>query len=160
MRQQLLTILFAITLIGSACGSDTPSTEAQVSDLSVEYSCGLGFYLSNPEETTALYVFAEVQEPESPARLAGSPDWRAELHIGVDLFASWCNDVVLPDTPEPVLLDVWEVSGGTIELTSPLQDCGPVSAEIADVVVTTPDGDEIELDDRTVTNSGWGCFAG
>lgn len=158
-----LPIFFSsFILLLAACGSDAPqlSPAEQLDDLSVEYSCGWGFYRSNPDQTTGLFISANNGSPERVANLIEAGDWTVDVHIGTDLFANWCSDLVLDSDPEPHVDEFWTLINGNIEVTTPPADCGLAKAQLTNLVVQASDGTQVALDDMTVQNPGWGCFAG
>lgn len=146
--------------------TQAPSTRAvATADLTEMWGCGYGFHASNPEQTVALRFTAATSAPPS-SRTAELPDpaWEAEVVTGTDLYANWCDDVIEPDEPTPVIDGTFPVVGGTIAVTAPTPNVGCGDAEATAVItgleVRAPDGATLGLGDLTVTNPSWGCFAG
>lgn len=174
-RTPLLLATVAAALLLGACGSDSITgsssgssttvpapVEQTLDDLTVEYGCGYGYYLSNPDQTVGLFISTNRPDVPEVSDLVTDDIWSAEVQIGEDLFANWCDDVIEVDDPEPRVSDRWTLSAGSISISSLPAECsgGPATATLSDVVVLTSNGAQIELDDIDVTNNGWGCFAG
>lgn len=172
-RTVLLLLALAATL--AACsqdaGTDANGAPDAASELAgmlegmeVDYGCGHGFYASNATQTQGLFLFAadpalSAEELELPGQVElPDPRWIAYVETGEDLFANWCDDVVGPDEPEPVVDQHLDLTGGTMTVT---QD-GPerFTAELTDVAVETADGTVVELGRTTTTNELWGRYAG
>jgi hypothetical protein len=147
---------------------EAPADEIEAAALVDDHGCGYGFAKGNEDQTLALIISSEggfgtggpdVSEPvELP-----SPDWSASIHTGVDLFANWCDDVIEPDEPTPITDETWTLVGGTLTVTSGTPaDCDgePVTATLTGAVAESPDGEQVNLDDIELANTGWGCFAG
>lgn len=174
MKPLRLAILACFLVLGTACSSteatSTSSTTSAPStpdlELSVEWGCGFGFYVSNESQTSGLILaFNDVtgafsgDVPQS-SRLP-DPAWSARFDVGKDLFANWCDDVIEPDEPERIVLEEWDVIEGTIEITSlPGEDGGPATAALRGIVILGPQGQTVQVPDMDVTNRGWGFFAG
>lgn len=173
MKRSLLTLTL---LLAAGCGGgevgggQTTSTTApppSLPPLVVEYGCGYGFHLGSEDQTVALLATFTGKEPFGegeipPVSQLPHEQWRVELTRGEDLFANWCDDVMEPDEPQPVVEETWTVTAGTIRITQlPESDCtGPARAELDGLVATTAGGEQIELGSFTVENPHWGCFAG
>jgi hypothetical protein len=83
----------------------------------------------------------------------------AEVQMGSDLFANWCDDVMEEGEPIPVVDSVWSVVTGTLtvaEADSPNARQGVLE----DVVIESPAGDRVEIAAIVVTNDGYGLFVG
>lgn len=162
---RIRTIVIALGVAAVAC-APAGSTGPESPDLDEEHGCGYGFYLGNASQTAGLlldYVDragAGVGDVVKSARLSDRA-WQAELRFGSDLFANWCDDVIEPEEPEPVIDEVWRVSG-QIHVTGlpPAGRCGPASATLSDLVARNAEGEVISLGDLEVENEAWGCFAG
>jgi hypothetical protein len=160
-----ISTIIALGVAAVAC-APAGSTGPGSPDLSEEYGCGYGFYLGNASQTAGLllnYVdFAEagVGDVVRSAQLTDRA-WQAELRFGSDLFANWCDDVIEPGEPEPVIDEVWRVSG-QIDVTGlpPAGQCGPASATLSGLTARNAEGEVIPLGDLEVENQAWGCFAG
>jgi hypothetical protein len=127
--------------------------------LTDEYGCGYGFAVATPDQTASLVVgFAGFGEgiPSGTYDLVDAE--YGAIRFGTDLMANWCDDVVEPDEPEPVIDEEWELVGGTVEIT--LTSDHTATGVLRDVVARTPDGREIRLGGATVANDTWGFFAG
>lgn len=163
MRRVALAIGLVVTVIGcSSAGSNGP----QAPELTDAFPCGFGFYLSDAEQSAGLFISyvdfegARAGEVIDSARLPGD-GWRAEYQTGTDLFANWCDDVMEPGEPVPVIEEVWRVTGN-LEVTGlpAAGQCGRATAELTDIEADNGDGDTISLGDYSVVNDSWGCFAG
>ncbi len=165
-RTNLLIFAIGATLLLAACGSDNASSETAgepaLDDLTIEYGCGYGFYLSNPDQTVGLFISTNRPDVPEVSDLVTDEIWSAEVQIGEDLFANWCDDVIEVDEPEPHVSDRWSLGAGSISISSLPTECAgePATATLSDVVVLTSNGTQIKLDNIDVTNNAWGCFAG
>lgn len=176
-------VLVAFGLLLAACGAEVttgepattpPSTATTtvvvnepVPELSREWGCGYGFWLSDADQTVALRfeytnydTAAQGQIPETV--ILPDPDWTAKLLFGRDLYANWCDDGFVEGEPVAVTDDVWQVTSGTIRFVAspPAGEIGPARAELLGVTAVSPDGREVEFGAMTVTNECWGCVAG
>lgn len=161
MRTVLVAMASSLVLVGcsalSSKGRDAP-------ELIDEYGCGYGFHVGSADQTAGLFLDyndwdAAGSDDLSPD-LAGE-EWTAELRFGADLFANWCDDVLEPDEPEPVVDEVWLVSGRIEVDTLPEGMCGgAATATLSDVTARSDEGGTISLGDMEVGNDAWGCFAG
>ena len=147
---------------------DAPPVIVEAAALVDDYGCGYGFAKGNPEQTLGRVIYfsgeyvAGGPDLSTPLELA-SDDWYAAVQVGSDLFANWCDDVIEIDEPTPIVDETWTVVDGTLTVTPPAPtDCGGdvVTATLAGAVVESTDGERIVLDDLTLTNNSWGCFAG
>jgi hypothetical protein len=88
--------------------------------------------------------------------------WSGRVHVGTDLFANWCDDVIEPDEPESVVIETWQIvdAGIAIDGTPPVQGIGALTATVTGVTVESPGGEQVVLGDLTLTNDSWGAFAG
>jgi len=174
-RSPLLFATVAAALLLGACGSDSTTgsssgsstsvpapVEQALDDLTIEYGCGYGFYLSNPDQTVGLFISTNHPDVPEVSDLVTDDIWSTELQIGEDLFANWCDDIIEVGEPEPRVTDRWSLSAGSISIDLRPTECGGESAiaTLSDVVVLTSNGTQIELDDIDITNNAWGCFAG
>ncbi len=161
----------------TACGQDRdpgesnppdaapePALEGMLEGMEEDYGCGHGFYASNADQTHGLFIFAsDPQATEDELGIPGQvelPDdqWDAYVETGENLFANWCDDVVMPDDPGPVTDATFDLTGGTMTV---VQD-GPeqFTAELTGVEVETSGGTVVELGEMTTTNELWGVYAG
>ena len=40
------------------------------------------------------------------------PGWVAAVHVGEELYANWCNDVIDPSQPQPRIDESWGMFAG------------------------------------------------
>ena len=94
-----------VALLIAACGTTSGVGEiADLESLTETYGCGTGFWVGNPQQTTALRI-AYVGDGPPPARVSlPDPAWDAQLVDGRDLYANWCDDVMEPGEPEPNMM--------------------------------------------------------
>lgn len=132
-------------------------------ELTQAYGCGHGFYLGDEPQSVGLFIWSDAGYGESMhTGTYGLPadGWTAELRFGTDLFANWCDDVVEPGEPEPIVNEIWEV-GGVFELIElPAGECGPARGTLVEGTARAGDGEEIALGNVELSNETWGCFAG
>lgn len=133
----------------------------------VDYGCGYGFWLGSPDGTVAVR-FAAANETAAQSDLPREATlpaevWDANVIVGEDLYANWCDDVLEPGEPEPVVDQQWPVTAGTITLHDPAPTAicpDEARATVTGLEATRPDATTVELGDRALTNDAWGCFAG
>jgi hypothetical protein len=137
--------------------------------LTDDYGCGYGFAKGDPDQSLALVIQSSVGYQPDGASLSfpvtfPSPDWTAEVRVGADLFSNWCDDVIEPSEPEPIVAELFTLVAGTLTLDTAVPDtgCGGVAVRgsLVGAVAESPTGEQVELDDVALTNDGWGCFAG
>jgi len=136
--------------------------------LTESWGCGYGFRMSDPDQNQAVVIEWQGDmgsAADIPLSVELPADgWRAEVQTGSDLFSNWCNDVMMPELPTPVVTATWVITEGTLTIagstTEPCGAAGAVSAVLSDAVATDDEGGTIALDDVTLTNDSWGCFAG
>ena len=156
--------LAILAVVLAACGTTSGVGDiADIDTLTETYGCGTGFWVGNPEQTTALRLGYQGEGPP-PARVSlPDPSWRAELVDGRDLYANWCDDVIEPGEPEPRQVRVLPVVSGDLEIIGePPQpfNGGPLSVRATDLVIDVGDGETRELGDIEIENPSWGFFAG
>lgn len=161
-------VIAAVTLVGIGCAS-SPTPEAERPDLAVmeEYGCGYGFWLGSPDGHLAVRL-AGVLELAAAGELPRAvtlpdPAWEAVVLVGEDLYANWCDDVIVVGEPEPVVAEEWPITAGTIVLNEPTPgpDCpSEARATVTGLRTIRTDGTTVELGSRELTNDSWGCFAG
>lgn len=148
---------------------DAPTVEIDAGSLVDDYGCGYGFEKGSADQTLRLsleWVAGFDAEPipiDGPVTLPAE-GWNALLLTGADLYANWCDDVIEPDEPEPVIASRWTVVEGTVTITSPTpltaEGRTDVTAVLEGGVVESGTGERVDLDDITLRNDCWGCFAG
>lgn len=163
------TLLIAAAAVLVSARGGTTTLNADQPDLATmdEYGCGYGFWLGSPDGEVAVRIAAA-----DGSVVAGGPPqetslphdaWDATLLVGQDLYANWCDDVIEAGEPEPVVIEQWPLTAGTITLhgTVPADTCPyEARATVTGLEATRPHGTIVELGDRDVTNDAWGCFAG
>lgn len=166
---RVLAAVLLLTLSAGCGGAGAPSSPDEIDLAAMEsYGCGYGFWLGSPEQDVAVNVAVADHDAAVRGELPDRtqlPDrtWEATVLVGRDLFANWCDDVLEPGEPEPVVDQRWEITAGTIRLHAPAPEerCpSEVTATLEGLVATRADGTSVELGDREVTNDTWGCFAG
>lgn len=157
----------AAAVVTVGCGTAPDPDAVASADLTVPYGCGYGFHLGSADQDVHLAISPdrETAEAELPIAEIELPDaaWTAEVRLGTDLFATWCDDVIRPEDPTPSVTARWPVTGGRVVLDGdPPPACGdgPYRARVEGLEVTPPDGDPIALGDLDLINEAWGCFAG
>lgn len=144
-----------------------PGTATMTLDaLTQPWGCGNGWAVSTSDQSVGLVIMPASAGADLTAtsELGPGGPWLVELRIGRDLFANWCDDVMEPGEPEPVVDRTFAGVSGTLtfvgEVPPDRVDCPlTVEGDITDLVVTDG-GTTIELGSGRVTNSSWGCFAG
>ena len=176
MRTRLLPLLATLPLVVvlTACDSDDSGhgddragrapnpTFAFDRDL----GCGYGFARADEDGETLLRLS---RGPDTGAveRQTTLPDdgWTAEVTVGEHLTANWCSDVIMD--PQPEVDETWAVVAGTLTFQGavPKDDdvtdgSTPVRARLTGVVVESPEGERVSLDDMDLVNDTWGLLPG
>jgi hypothetical protein len=156
---------YAVTSFVPAEARDGASALAELTE---QWPCGRGFHLSDPAQTTALML--DLTDPtglEAPPQATTLPDdrWDARVLVGTDLFANWCDDLIMAGDPVPQTEETWPVVAGTVTFLEDVGSLGgacerPVVARLAGLVVERPDGTHVPIADREVRNSCWNGAAG
>lgn len=162
MRRGILVVLVGLVLAG--CNSNT-ANQAELPELTEEFACGYGFYLSNSDQTVGLLLTYRDYDGAAAGRVAPNAEidiaWGGELQFGTNLFANWCDDVLEEGEPTPIITETWAVTGRVEVTQAPGADtCGPASANLTELVGVNPDGGDFSFGDLSVDNEFWGCFAG
>ncbi len=181
MKPRLLSLaslaaLFVLVAALGACGNDevggdrgvvTGPSESGLAavELTEDLSCGYGFSIADDAQETLLSVQRNTYAGKV-GRTVSLPDpaWDAEVRVGTHLAANWCNDVIMD--PQAEVDETWEIVEGTLEFVGKVPHIDgtatdqPVRAELTGVVVESPDGEQVELGDLSLTNGSWGFFAG
>ena len=156
--------LAILAVVLAACGTTSGVGDiADIDTLTETYGCGTGFWVGNPEQTTALRLGYQGEGPPPAEVSLPDPSWRAELVDGRDLYANWCDDVIEPGEPEPRQVRVLPVVSGDLEIIGePPQpfNGGLLSVRATDLVIDVGDGETRELGDIEIENPSWGFFAG
>ena len=126
------------------------------------YGCGFGFHVGSQDQTVGLFVSLTERGGEIPS-ISVLPDslWEAEMRLGENLFADWCDDVI-GGPPRPAVVQVWPIVAGTIEITELLAGSrcpAQVRARLTGLRASRQ-GQEVTLPDIDVENLAWGCVAG
>jgi len=160
-------VLVVVAVVaGPACGGAGATAFPDLGRLSDDWGCGVGFARSDARQTMAVVI--SHPGPLGPELLATptatvtlpDPDWQAEVRVGRDLFANWCDDLVEPGEPTARIDRRWPLRSGTLEITLPtLADAGRAEGRLDGAVVEV-DGDERTLPSMRLTNAAWGRFAG
>ena len=166
MGRRLSILIVGTCLAIAACssGSTAPTNAdlAEQADLTEHWPCGIGFAASNSDQTVALFVYSNNNEPHPPIRFPDST-WDARLVLGQDLLANHCDDVIEPGEPEPVIEEEWVINGGTLEFEDPGTELcaapGPVTGSFTALTGKNNAG-TLEIGDLEVVNDSYGCFAG
>jgi hypothetical protein len=119
------------------------------------YPCGYGFWTATP--TQGVSVQLGFNEAPTTGRFDVADLDIAEVRLGKNLMANWCDDVMEEGEPIPEVTETWVITAGTLDVTI---DGATATATITGLVATTPDGTEIPLGDGAITNDNWGMFAG
>lgn len=146
----------------------SPAPGLDPAALTESWGCGYGFRMSDPDQTQAVVIEWQGDmgsAADIPVSVELPADgWRAEVQIGSDLFSNWCNDVMMPELPTPIITDMWVITDGTLTITGATTDpcgaTGEVTAVLSDAVATDDEGATTALDEVTLVNDTWGCFAG
>jgi hypothetical protein len=123
--------------------------------LADDHGCGYGFAAASPNQSVSFQSFFSTEPEPGTYELADAEF--AEVQFGTDLMANWCDDVVEPDEPEPVVDERWTIVGGTVTITF---DDQQATGELRDIVARTADGRDYTLGNATIVNDAWGMFAG
>ena len=148
---------------------DAEPVDIDASTLVDDHGCGFGFAKSDATQTLALFIYwTGGYDPIGPDVSAPivlpADDWEATMTTGASLFADWCNDVIEPGAPVPVIDETLTVIAGTLTVDADpaAQPCvgEAVTGVLTGAIAEFSDGTTVELDDVTLRNFGWGCFAG
>ncbi len=153
-----------LALLVAACGTTSGVGDiADIDSLTETYGCGTGFWVGNPDQTTALRIGYQGDGPPAAQVSLPNPAWTAELIDGRDLYANWCDDVIEPGEPEPQRVRVLPVVSGTLEIIGdPPQpfEGGVLTVRATELVIDVGDGETHTLGDIEIENPSWGFFAG
>jgi hypothetical protein len=150
---------------------DDPEVVGALDQLTKSWPCATAFWVSNTKQTVALEIeFIGDAEPnvqtylEDHSATLPSPEWRAVITQGRDLFTNWCTDLPADDRHREVV-DEWPVVAGSIEVTWHWADpptSGPAVASLrgTGLMVEAPSGERLLLGDITIDNDCWMCAAG
>jgi hypothetical protein len=156
--------LVILGLLLAACGTTSGVGDiADLDSLTETYGCGTGFWVGNPEQTTALRLGYQGDGPPPSEVSLPDPAWRAELIDGRDLYSNWCDDVMEPDEPTPQQVRVLPIVSGNLEIIGePPQpfEGGSLSVIATDLAIDVGDGETHQLGDIEIENPSWGFFAG
>lgn len=166
------TLVVTAVLVLAACASPaattatTGSSTDTVTDLATltqEWGCGHGFYVGNPEQTSALRLQFSGDELTEREIDLPSPDWSVVLVHGTNLFSNWCDDVIEANEPTPVEHESLGVVAGHLSILGEIPEPfsgGTLVVEATGLEVELADGATAPLGDITITNPSWGFFAG
>lgn len=149
------------SLTGCSAGSPTPDVD--LAELSTPYPCGYGFQAGNDAGTVGLFLVPDSpgQPPRATAADLGDDGaWSGEIRIGRDLFANWCDDVIVMGEPQPEVDEAWTLVDGVVEITALDESARTATMTATDLVAVEPDGTRHDLGDVVLVNEGWGTFAG
>jgi hypothetical protein len=163
--------VFCVLALGVAgCGGGGeggPAADPVAQSLVDQYDCGYGFYLGAADQTAGLFLvytdFEAALAGNTPA-VSTLPDehWVAEIQMGRNLFASWCDDTTPEAGQEPVVDAVWQIVEGTITIleTPDPGVCGEARALAEGLAAVKGDGTRLELGDFEIRNGAFGCVSG
>ncbi|WP_183096372.1 hypothetical protein [Nocardioides stalactiti] len=177
-RMLSLTVLLPAMLVvltacgddddGGAKGVDQPAVAGPAFELTEDLGCGFGFARADAAGETLLTLFHQSDASPIPRSVdLPAAGWEAQLTVGTNLTANWCNDVI--EEPQAEVEETWEVVEGTLTFADEVPPADwdeaqtteqPVEAELRGVVVESPDGERVELGDIPLSNSSWGFLAG
>jgi hypothetical protein len=159
-----MTRIAILAILLAACGTTSGVGDiADIATLTETYGCGTGFWVGNPDQTTALRIGYSGEGPPPALVSLPNPAWQAELVDGRDLYANWCDDVIEPDEPEPQRVRVLPIVSGNLEIIGEAPEPfngGPLSLRATDLVIDVGDGETHTLGDIEIDNPSWGFFAG
>lgn len=161
MTRPFLLLAAAVLALG-ACGTtdDLPPLAAMTDT----YGCGYGFWIGNPSQTAALRFQYLGDDGRAADAELPDPRWSAELLVGTDLYANWCDDVIGPDEPEPRVTARYEIVGGSIAIIGepPGEPFQPteLTLEASGLEVRTDERTSETIGDVVIVNSSYGVFAG
>lgn len=159
-----LLIVAGVALSGCSAASVEPTNAELVeqTELSEFWACGIGFAASNTDQSVALFVYSNDQNPMPPVSF---PDdtWDAKILVGKDLLANHCDDVLEEGEPVPVIEEEWTVDGGLLNFVHPdtglCGATGPVAGTFTALTAANSTS-SIDIGDLEVVNENYGCFAG
>ena len=155
---------------GDATAPTTGTSQAPLTQqigraqLTEAWGCGTGFAISDADQTVGVVLTWEGSgAPPAQVQLP-DPSWSAEVWVGTDLFASWCDDVLEPGEPTPRVDQRFDVTGGTLTIADPPPGAAACPSTVTAVArrleVVLPDGSTTTFPELTITNDAWGCYAG
>lgn len=151
----------------TALSEDELAELVHAAELTKSWPCGLGFTLSTEDERVVLYLEpTELYVAATPPITFPDDDWSGRIVVGKNLLVNHCDDVAEYWEPDLVVAASWELTGGVLDFEPPAEigfdacgTSGPVTATLEGGTINTPRG-EIVLDDLTMVNEAYGCFAG
>lgn len=165
VRSGLMFVAVAGLILGACAGPTVEPGNAELAEqaeLTEFWPCGIGFAASNQEQTVALFVYSNDNEPDPPVSFP-SEAWDARLVLGEDLLANHCDDVIEEGEPVPLIEEEWVINGGTLEFDDPGTGIcgapGPVSGTFTGLTAEN-NANTVDIGDLEVVNSSYGCFAG
>ena len=166
MLRAFTTLVSLVSLVALAsCGGSSGDIGeiTPLDELTETYGCGHGFWVGNPEQTTALRFQYLGDDGQAPDANLPSDEWQVQLIDGQDLYANWCDDVIEPNEPEPLVVRTLEVIRGSLDVIgeppAPFEG-GSLTLEATGLALETPDGEIIELGDIEIENPSYGFLAG
>ena len=181
MKPRLLPLasLSVLVVALGACGTDdeggkhgvdtgSPDSGLASVDLTADWGCGYGFAVSDQAQQALLSVYHGGDESKIDQTVTfPDPSWEAQVRVGTNLAANWCDDVIVD--PQAEVDETWKIVEGTLRFEGdppPVtyeqgkQVDQPVRAQLTGVVVESPNGEQVELGDIALVNESWGFFAG
>ena len=126
------------------------------------WGCGIGFAVSTADQHVALVIHANDFDALDATVTLPHEAWTAQVLVGKQLMAQWCDDAVEPWEPSATVSAQWPLTAGVLDFGAvPQAECigGPEAATLSGIRVETPEG-EVELADLDLVNDAFGCFAG
>jgi hypothetical protein len=164
-------VIVTVSAIDDSAPEPEPSVPATaavdasaIAGLQDDYGCGFGFAKGNADQTLALIIYSAGGYSETGPDLSSpivfpSDEWVAEVQTGSDLFANWCDDVMEEGEPIPEVTEVWTVVSGT--LTATITDApNVVEGTLTDLVIESSSGEQVQVAEIVLLNTGYGFFAG
>jgi len=135
-------------------------------DLVVSWGCGLGFLISNREQTVALsFAPATWDQPITGDIAFPTDEWNGMVLVGKNLLTNHCQDAIEQWAPVQVLAAEWPVIEGHLSFPPPTgqpgecDEPGPVEATLTGASFDGPTG-PVALPELAIVNNAYNCFAG
>ncbi len=133
------------------------------SALTRSWGCGYGFEMSSDDQRVAVRLHPNDMTPTPAPGALPDDSWTAEVLVGKHLNSNHCDDAVEGWEPVQQIVAQWPLTAGMLAFDLPGDlECGlspAVTARLTGAAFQA-DVEHVSLDELTIVNESFGCFAG